>query len=318
VCYVKRFAVGGITRDKEYDLTQGKAGTKVLYFTANKNGEAEKVKVSLKPKPKLKKTMFEFDFSVLAIKGRGSIGNILSKNPVKNIVLTQKGTSTLGALEVWFDKAVKRLNTESRGFKLGDFLAEDKIIAYYQDGYYKISALDISTHFDEGLLWVEKYNPHKPITAIYKDGIKKKYFIKRALPEMSTKRVDFLDNEQKQDLKLLSINYLPQIEVEYTEKGKKEKLKTHLNTAETVEIMRIKSRGKALSFENITALTELEPLPYEETIPEDIEIEMDISIDYEEDNGHSPLNSTTENSEDLEEDDEDDEKGSGVQIRLFD
>jgi topoisomerase-4 subunit A len=183
VAYVKRFAVGGITRDREYVLTQGKEGSKVLYFTANKNGEAETIKVSLKPKPKLKKTLFDFDFSTLTIKGRSSIGNILSRNPVKNIVLGQKGTSTLGALEVWFDKSVTRLNTESRGFKLGDFHAEDKIIAYYQDGYYKITGFETSTHFDDGLLWVEKFNPNKPVTVVYLDGIKKKYFIKRGLTE---------------------------------------------------------------------------------------------------------------------------------------
>jgi len=305
VCYVKRFAIGGITRDKEYDLTQGKAGSKVLYFTANKNGEAEKIKITLKPKPKLKRVQFEFDFSTLAIKGRGSIGNILSRNPVRNIVLSQKGTSTLGALDVWFDKAVNRLNTENRGFKLGDFLADDKIIAYYQEGYYKITGFETATHFDDGLLWIEKYNPNKPISIIYKDGIKKRYFIKRALPEMSTKRVDFLDIEQKQELKLLSINHLPQVEVEYTEKGSKEKLKTVLNLSETVEIMKIKAKGKALSFENITALTELDPLPYEETETEnieveDIEVEMDIDFDYDDAPVSSTANTETSKSENKE------------------
>jgi topoisomerase-4 subunit A len=189
---------------------------------------------------------------------------------VKNIVLTQKGTSTLGALEVWYDKSVKRLNTESRGFKLGDFHAEDKIIAYYQDGYYKITALEISTHFDEGLLWVEKYNPRKPVTVVYLDGIKKKYFIKRILPEMSVKRVDLIEKEQKQSLKLLSINYLPQIEVIYTEKGKKEKLTTNLVVSDFVDVMRIKARGKSMSFENIVSVKELEPLPYEEPEIEEV------------------------------------------------
>jgi topoisomerase-4 subunit A len=190
VAYAKRFAVGGITRDREYDLTQGKEGSMVLYFTANKNGEAELIKVMLKPRPKLKKTVFEFDFSSLTIKGRSSIGNILSKNPVRIIVLAQKGTSTLGALSIWFDKTVKRLNTEERGFLLGEFVGNDKLIAYYEAGYYKITGFDTALHFDENLLWVEKYNPNKPVTLIYRDGVKKKYFIKRALPELSTKRVE--------------------------------------------------------------------------------------------------------------------------------
>jgi topoisomerase-4 subunit A len=319
VCYVKRFAIGGITRDKEYDLTQGKTGSKVLYFTANKNGEAEKVKVTLKPKPKLKRTQFEFDFSTLTIKGRGSNGNILSKNPVKNIVLTQKGTSTLGALEVWFDKSVKRLNTESRGFKLGDFLPDDKIIAYYQEGYYKITGLEISTHFDEGLLWVEKYNPNKPITVVYLDGVKKKYFIKRILPEQSIKRVDVIEKEQKQSLKLLSINYLPQIEIVYTEKNKKEKLTENLIVSEFVDIMRIKAKGKALNFENIVSLKELDPLPYEEPeTEEDIEIEEDtedeIDTDIDADNEISLSNLPAEKTEKWEDSNSND---IGVQMSSF-
>jgi topoisomerase-4 subunit A len=268
VAYIKRFAVGGITRDREYDLTQGRDGSKVLYFTANNNGEAETIKVTLKPKPMLKKMIFEFDFSKLAIKGRSSIGNILSKNPVKCIVLGQKGTSTLGALEVWFDKSVKRLNTESRGFKLGNFHAEDKIIAYYQEGYYKITGFETSTHFDDGLLWVEKFNPNKPLTVVYLDGVKKKYFIKRAMPELSVKRVDLIEKEQKQSLKLLSVNYLPQIEIIYTEPNKKEKLTTNLIVSDFVDIMRIKAKGKSLNFDNVVSMKELEPLPYEE--PEEI------------------------------------------------
>ena len=264
VAYVKRFAVGGITRDREYDLTQGKEGSKVLYFTANNNGEAETIKVSLKPKPKLKKTMFEFDFSTLAIKGRSSIGNILSRNPVKNIVLGQKGTSTLGALSVWFDKSVKRLNTEERGFLVGEFSGDDKIIAYYSDGYYKITGFDTATHFDDGLLWIEKFNPKKPVTVVYSDGIKKKFFIKRAFPELSIKRVDLIEKEQKQSLKLLSVNYLPQIEITYTEKNKKDKLTSNLIISDFVDIMRIKARGKALLFDNIVSFKELDPLPYTE------------------------------------------------------
>ena len=280
VAYAKRFAVGGITRDKEYDLTQSKEGSKILYFTANKNGEAETIKVNLKPKPKLKKTSFDFDFSSLAIKGRSSIGNILSKNPVKNILLLQKGTSTLGALSIWFDNSVNRLNTEERGFLLGEFSKDDKIITYYQDGYYKITGFDITTHFDDNLLWIEKFNPNKPVTIIYFDGVKKKHFIKRTIPEMSLKRVDLITKEQKQQLKLLSVNYLPQIEVIHTEKNKKDKLSSILIAADYVDIMKNKAIGKSLSFDNIVDLKELDPLPYSEPETE-IETEqedIDLSI----------------------------------------
>ena len=310
VAYIKRFAVGGITRDKEYDLTQGKDGSKILYFSANKNGEAETIKVALKPKPKLKKTNFEFDFSTLTIKGRSSIGNILSKNPVKNIVFGQKGTSTLGALSVWFDKSVNRLNTEERGFLLGEFVGDDKIIAYYQDGYYKITVFDTATHFDDNLLWIEKFNPNKPITLIYHDGVKKKYFIKRTIPEFSPKRVDLIEKEQKQELKLLSINYLPQIEVTYTEKNKKDKLTDTLIAAEYVEVMRIKAKGKSLNFDNIVSLKELDPLPYSEPEPEPIDMSEEEDEEYTLD---SPVVTAAINNVVWEE-----ERDPGVQMSLFD
>lgn len=307
VVFAKRFAVGGITRDKDYNLTQGKSGSKILYFTANKNGEAEVVKIALKPKPKLKKTVFDFDFSTLTIKGRGSRGNTITKNPVKNIVLTQKGTSTLSALSIWFDKSVNRLNTEERGFLLGKFSGDDKIISYYREGYYKVTGFDVAMHFDDNLLWVEKYNFNKPITVIYKDNAKKKHFIKRALPEMSNKRVDFVDKDQKQELKLFSVNYLPQIEVIYTDKDKK-KLATTIFAADFVEIMRIKARGKNLAMDNIVSFKELAPLPYEEPkdeIPQDKIKEINEITEYQE---------TEVNKKAIWDDNESD---PGVQMTLF-
>ncbi|MDR1183060.1 MAG: DNA gyrase/topoisomerase IV subunit A [Bacteroidales bacterium] len=306
VAFAKRFAVGGITRDREYDLTQGKEGSKVLYFTANKNGEAEVIKTILKPKPKLKKTAFEFDFSSLSIKGRNSIGNTFSKNPIKNIVLLQKGTSTLGALSVWFDKTVKRLNTEERGFLLGEFSRDDKIIAYYGEGYYKITGFDIATHFDDNLLWIEKFNANKPVTLIYKDNLKKKYFIKRTFPELSAKKVDLIDKGQKQDLKLLSVNYLPQIEIVYTEKNKKEKITETLIVSDFVEIMKTKAKGKPLTFDNIVSLKELDPLPYTEP-------ENTTSIDNSENIDNEQALSSNDSSIWDEE-----EKSPGVQTSLFD
>ncbi|MDR2406619.1 MAG: DNA gyrase/topoisomerase IV subunit A [Bacteroidales bacterium] len=307
IAYAKRFAVGGITRDKLYDLTQGKEGSNVLYFTANKNGEAEIVKITLKPKPKLKKTIFEFDFSSLAIKGRNSNGNILSKNPVKSIVLSQKGTSTLGALAIWYDKTVKRLNVEERGFLLGEFSGDDKIIAYYEDGYYRITGFDIATHFDDNLLWIEKYNANKPLTLIYKDNIKKKYLIKRTFPELSTKRVDLIDKKQKQNLKLLSLNYLPQIEIVHTDKNKKDKKTTTLVVSDFIDVMKIKAKGKNLPFDNILSLKELEPLPYTES--EDINT---IDQQEEEDTNNNQTPSSKNNSIWDEQ-----EKDPGEQLSLF-
>ena len=275
--YAKRFAVGGISRDKEYDITQGKPGSKILHFTANKNGESEVVKVVLKPKPKLKKTNFEFDFGTLQIKGRNSLGNIVTKNPVKSVTLLRKGTSTLGDLEVWFDDSINRINTEKHGYLLGNFSANDKIIAFYKEGYYKITGFDTSVHFDDNLIAIEKLKTNKPVTVIYLDGEKNKYFIKRFLPIVSDKRVDFVFKDQNQTLALVSTNYLPQIEVVCVDKEKHKS--TEILSPDTyVETGRIKNKGKKISFDNIKLFNELEPLPYEE--PEE-EVVTDESVDEE-------------------------------------
>lgn len=248
-----------------------------MHFSANKNGESEVVKVVLKPKPKLKKTNFEFDFGTLQIKGRNSLGNIVTKNPVKSVTLLRKGTSTLGDLEVWFDDSINRLNTEKHGYLLGNFSANDKIIAFYKEGYYKITGFDSSVHFDDNLIAIEKLKTNKPITVIYLDGEKNKYFIKRFLPIVSDKRVDFVFKEQNQTFVLLSNNYLPQIEVVCVDKDKKKSTET-LSPDSYVEIGRIKNKGKKIAIDNIKNFNELEPLPYEE--PEE-EVVTEESVDEE-------------------------------------
>jgi topoisomerase-4 subunit A len=266
--YAKRFSIGGITRDKEYPVTQGKEGSVILHFSANKNGEAEVVRVQLKPKPKLKKICFDFDFKTLVVKGRSSMGNIVSKNPVKSVITIQKGISTLSALEIWYDSTVNRINTEARGDKIGDFIADDKMIAYYRSGYYKVTGFDVSTHFDDNLMLLEKLNPHKPVTAVYFDLEKKKYFIKRALPEISDKKIELASKEQKQELKLLSTHHLPQIEVEYFVKDKKDRHKEIISVADFVEIMKTKAKGKRIAIDNIVSIKEIEPLPYTPPVEE--------------------------------------------------
>ena len=172
---VKRFAVKGITRDKEYDLTKGTKGSKVLYFTANPNGEAEVIKVNLKPKPRLRNLSFEFEFSSLDIKGRSSKGNILTKYTVKNILQKEEGVSTLGAREIWYDDTVNRLNAEQRGQYLGAFKGDDKILTITRSGYFKILNYDLSNHFDEDILLIEKFYSEKTITADYNDGKSNNY-----------------------------------------------------------------------------------------------------------------------------------------------
>ncbi|MGI6291525.1 MAG: DNA gyrase/topoisomerase IV subunit A [Bacteroidales bacterium] len=258
--YVKRFAIGGITRDKEYDITQGKKNSKILYFTANKNGEAEVIKVFLKHKPKLKKLQFDFDFSTLAIRGRNTIGNILSKNPIRRIEMIEKGTSTLDALNIWYDESVNKLNTDKRGIDLGDFDAEDKIIAFYKTGYYKIHSFDISTHFDDDLIHIEKLDIDKPITVIYHDKAQNKYFIRRSLPKVSDKKTDLLNGNTKASLHYLSLDYLPQVEV--ISKNKNEKQSTIIQVADYVQVMNMKARGKRIAIDNIVSLKKMEALPY--------------------------------------------------------
>ncbi|MDD4210161.1 MAG: DNA gyrase subunit A, partial [Bacteroidales bacterium] len=260
--YVKRFAIGGITRDKEYDLTQGKKNTKILYFTANKNGEAEKIRVFLKHKPKLKKLQFDFDFSELAIKGRNSIGNILTKHQIRRIDLIEKGTSTLNALNIWYDSSVNKLNTDNRGTDLGSFEANDKIIAFYKAGYYKITGFDTTTHFDDNLLHIEKLNPTKPVTIIYYDKQQDKHFIRRSLPEITDKKTDLLSGNNKATLQYLSVDFLPQVEIVY--KNKNEKQSQIIQIADFVEIMKIKARGKRIPITNIISFKTMDPLPYTE------------------------------------------------------
>jgi len=301
--YVKRFAIGGITRDKEYDITQGKKNSKILYFTANKNGEAEVIKVFLKHKPKLKKLQFDFDFSTLAIRGRNTIGNILSKNPIRRIEMIEKGTSTLDALNIWYDESVNKLNTDKRGIDLGDFDAEDKIIAFYKTGYYKIHSFDISTHFDDDLIHIEKLDIDKPITVIYHDKAQNKYFIRRSLPKVSDKKTDLLNGNTKASLHYLSLDYLPQVEV--ISKNKNEKQSTIIQVADYVQVMNMKARGKRIAIDNIVSFKKMEALPY--TPPEKESKKTDSENELiEEENNVTPADKPSNM-----------EKEQGTQMTLF-
>jgi topoisomerase-4 subunit A len=270
---VKRFSIGGITRDKEYDLTKGTKNSKVIYFSSNPNGESEKVKINLKPKPKLKKLTFEFNFGSLSVKNRNSIGNILSRNPVKRIDLLEKGTSTLSALELWYDESIMRLNTESRGRLLGHFKGSHQILILYKSGYYQTKKVDLTLHFEDDLLILEKYNPAKPISVVYKDNESGKYFIKRFLPESSDKRVDFFANPALITILAITNDYCPQMELKWKNK-KNELIVEAINVATATEIMSIKAKGKRLAIDTFKSITLLDPLPFEE--PEEIEEEIEI------------------------------------------
>ncbi len=315
--YVKRFAIGGVSRDKRYDLTKGTKGSKVLYFTMNKNGEAETVRVTLRHKAKLKKPVFDYDFSTLAIKGRQSMGNILTKYPVRKIELQSRGASTLNALSLWFDESIQRLNTEQHGRLLGEFLASDKLISFYKAGYCKITGFDLSLHFDEGLLFVEKFNPRRPVSVLYYDKEQKKYFLRRSIVEESDKKIELLCGNPKAEMLFCSIQYLPQVEITYTDKQHPDKTTELFNVAEMAEETKLKSKGKRLSFDKIYKINELEPLPYEEapeTLPEDTDELSDMDAEAAEAAEEGELMErmirTAPVSEDV--------AGEGIQMNLFD
>ncbi len=251
----KRFAVTSITRDKEYDVTAGSPGSKILYFSANPNGEAEVVQVLLRPKAKLKKLKFDFDFADLAIKGRAAKGNTLSKNLVSKIKLKEEGTSTLSARKIWFDDTVQRINTEGRGELLGEFKAEDKILTITQSGYYKLTGTNVTTHFEEDLIVIEKWYPRKPITAIHYDGEKEDYYVKRFLVEDTDKKTLFITEHEKSFLELVSTDHHTVIDISFAKpRGKEAKENEMLNLLDFISVKGMKALGNKLSYDKIKAV----------------------------------------------------------------
>nr|NQU91594.1 DNA gyrase/topoisomerase IV subunit A [Bacteroidota bacterium] len=267
----------GITRDKEYSLTKGKPDSKVLYFTANPNGEAEIIKVSLKPKPRLKKTNFDFDFSQLAIKGRNSQGNTLSKYMVRKIVKKEEGLSTLGAMDIWFDESVKRLNTEERGTYIGAFKGDDKILTIMQSGDYRLTGFDLSTHFDEDLIHIEKYDPRKVVTAVYYDGSQGFVYLKRFKIEESDKKMQFVNGHPDSKLIVFSMDYRPVLEVIFDDKKNEKELENeNLEADDFISVKSYKAKGKRISKFAIKKIIWLDPLPFEPEDEPDIEPEDEL------------------------------------------
>ncbi len=262
--FVKRFAVKGVTRDREYDLTQGSEGSKVVYFTANPNGEAEIVKINLRPRPKLKKLHFDFDFSELAIKGRSSRGNTLSKNPIKSIVKREEGVSTLAARDIWYDDTVRRLNTSERGTYLGAFQSDDKILTILSTGEFKLTGYDLQTHFDDTMVHIEKFDSRKIFSVVYLDGEQNRYYLKRfQVSEDATvnRKYSFIPDSKGSKMILFSLDYLPRIEMELIKKDGNE-IEIVL-PADFIAVKSYKAKGKRLSNKDIKKVKLLEPLPYE-------------------------------------------------------
>ncbi len=258
---VKRFFVNSITRDKEYNITKGSPGSKILYFTANPNGEAEIVNVILKPIPGIKKFNFDYDFSHLAIKGRATQGNTLSKYLVKKVVLKEAGVSTLAARKIWYDDTVRRLNTDQRGQFLGDFKGEDKILTINSDGSYKLLGFDLSTHFNEDMIHIEKLNFEKPISAVYWDGDKQQFNIKRFLVESTQRKITFITEHENSYLEIASTDWRPIVEIVFKKIRGKEKDPQKVDIDKFISIKGMKAIGKRLTSEKVKMINILPPLP---------------------------------------------------------
>lgn len=315
---VKRFAVGGISRDKAYDLTKGKPGSKVIYFTSNPNGEAEVIRVKLKPKPKLKKKEFDYDFSNLAVKGRSAMGNVLTRYPISHITLAQKGISTLSAINVYYEDSVMRLNTDGRGQLLGAFKEDDKILTVYKSGSYKITGFELTNHFEDDLGIIKKWNKNHIITTVYYQKKEDKYYMKRFLPDNINKKVDFIPDDGTSSIVGISIDYLPQIKVIYRAKKEEKNSEEIISCAEFVEIMNFRARGKRVNFPDIKRIEFIDPLPYEEPEEEIEEEEVEVPDDNTENVDDAVAKDifkdiTIEKTSDEEHPDDD-----GVQLSFFD
>lgn len=264
--YMKRFPVGGITRDKEYDLTKGAKGSAVLWFTANPNGEAEVINVQLKPHSKLRKLQFDINFAELAIKGRGSQGNVVTKYPIKKVALKSAGVSTLAGRKIWFDEVLQRLNADGRGKYLGSFSADDKIIAVYKSGEYELTNFDLSNHFDEGLLVIEKFDPEMVLSAVHFEGKAKNFFVKRFVPDNVTlgKKVSFISDEAGSKLVLISADEQPMISLTVLKGRAKEKEQSEINLSEFIDVKGLKANGNRLSQFEIVQVELLAPIVSEE------------------------------------------------------
>lgn len=262
--YLKRFAVTGITRDKEYDITQGKKDSKIHYFSANPNGEAEVITVYLRQVGSIKKLRFEVDFADMMIKGRNVKGNIVTKYSVKRIELKEEGVSTLKPRRIWFDDSVKRLNVDERGELLGEFKGEDRLLVITQDGMAKTIKPELTTRFDDEIIVLEKWSPKKPISAIYWEAEKERFYVKRFLIENADKEEKFIGDHEKSFLELVSTDYIPRVELVYSKvRGKDQRTSDEINLEEFISVKGIKALGNQLTTDKLKHVNLLDPIPYE-------------------------------------------------------
>ena len=307
--YMKRFAVTGVTRDKEYDLTTGKSNSLVHYFTANPNGEAEAVTVLLRSIGSIKKLKWDIDFSDLAVKGRGVRGNTITKFAIRKVEFKSSGVSTLKPRKIWFDDTVQRLNVDARGELLGEFRAEDKILIANQSGKIKAVTPDLQMHFEDDMIVLEKWKPNKPIAVLYYDGEKERYYIKRFLIETEDKEEVFISDHSKSQLEIIVVDYRPIAEVVFSKRSLENK---EVNFEEFIAIKGIKAQGNQLTADKIKQVNLLASLPYDE--PEDPEVE-EVEVVEEEVIKHSETIQETDDEKTPPKDDENTSEDG--QITLF-
>ena len=282
--YIKRFSVTGVTRDKMYDLTRGTDGSKVLYFSANPNGEAETVNIILRQSGSIKKLKWELDFADLEIKGRGSKGNIVTKYSVNKIEFKEKGLSTLKPRKIWFDETIQRLNVDSRGELLGEFKGDDSLLIIQQNGCLKTIKPDLNMHFPEDMIILEKWTSDKPISAIYFDGNKERYFVKRFLAGIQKVDQQFIPAGSKIQLEMVSSDWKPVIEVTFSKTSKGLKDNLIQNIEDLISVKGIKAIGNQLTPFKVKNINLLDPIPYEppkKTPFMDLEVKDEESIESE-------------------------------------
>ena len=306
--YVKRFAVTSTTRDREYDLTNGSKGSALWYFSANPNGEAEVVTIMLRQVGSIKKLKWELDSADILIKGRASKGNQVTKNAVKRIELKEKGVSTLKPRKIWFDDTVQRLNVDDRGELIGEFRGEDRLLIITQSGIVKTIIPELTTHFDSDMIVLEKWIPKKPISVIYYDGEKERYYVKRFLIDQEGKEESFVSDHANSQLEIVSTDWRPMADVEFTkERGKERKPNMEVDLKEFISVKGINALGNQLTKDKINQINLLDPLPYE--APEEVHADELEVVDEEtvSNNSDSDKNSEEKPQTDLSIDDENDE-----------
>lgn len=296
VSYAKRFAITSVTRDKDYDITTGEEGSKILWFSVNHNGEAESVRIYLRPRPKLKKTQMEYDFSTLAIKGKASRGNLVSKNPIARIQLKSKGVSTIGGKDIWYDADIQKLNDEQRGQYLGEFGPEDKVLAIFKDGTFYTTSFDVSNRYQGDVISIEKFDPNKTYTALYYDGAAKAFYVKRFSFILSDNTpLSFIAPGSKSYLVALSEDKHPQFQVIFG--GKYEhRDPENVDAEEYIAKKGYSAKGKKCHQYDLKEVRFIEPLhkPEDDIDDEPLDIIEDVESDEPQGDSNEVSGATTD------------------------